>query len=159
MLSPKGAGFLYTRRNLQALVEPLVVSWGWGKNTPYTTGSRYIDTLEWWGTNDPSAYLSVQAAIQFMKEHDWASVGKGCHQMLRDAIQRISELDRPMFSVYGRCSIFFSNGDCAAAHHQKSFRFSELSFTSNIKSKSLVFSGMRRISSEYRSKDITQQLT
>jgi isopenicillin-N epimerase len=92
MLSPKGAGFLYTRRSLQDLVEPLVVSWGWGKNAPYTTGSRYIDILEWWGTNDPSAYLSVPAAIQFMEEQDWASVGAGCHRILSDGIQRIGEL-------------------------------------------------------------------
>ena len=77
MLSPKGAGFLYTRRGLQDMIEPLVVSWGWGKNSPYTTGSRYIDTLEWWGTNDPSAYLAVPAAIKFMEEHDWTSVQKG----------------------------------------------------------------------------------
>lgn len=74
MLSPKGAGFVYTRRDLQDIVEPLVVSWGWVTNTPYTTGSRYIEILEWWGTNDPSAYLAVPAAIQFMEEHDWSRV-------------------------------------------------------------------------------------
>ena len=86
MLSPKGAGFLYTRPNLQHLVEPLVVSWGWGENSPYTTGSSYIDALEWWGTNDPSAYLSVPAAIQFMEDQNWPSVRAGCYRILKDGM-------------------------------------------------------------------------
>jgi isopenicillin-N epimerase len=92
MLSPKGAGFLYTRPNLQALVEPLVVSWGWGENSPYTTGSAYIDALEWWGTNDPSAYLAVPAAIQFMEDHDWDGVRANCRQILANGIRQIGEL-------------------------------------------------------------------
>jgi len=92
MLSPKGAGFLYTRPGLQDIVEPLVVNWGWGKNAPDITGSRYIENLEWWGTIDPSAYLAVPAAIQFMEEHDWAHVQKRCHRLLNDCIQRINQL-------------------------------------------------------------------
>lgn len=92
MLSPKGAGFLYTRRSLQDVVEPLVVSWGWGENSPYTTGSRFIDSLEWWGTNDPSAYLSVPTAIQFMEENDWANVQEDCSRLLSRAVQTVTQL-------------------------------------------------------------------
>ncbi len=92
MLGPKGSGFLYTRREIQHLVEPLVVSWGWGENSTITTGSKYLDILEWWGTNDPSAYLAVPAAIQFQEEHDWLSVRKRCNQLLQDGLQRICDL-------------------------------------------------------------------
>jgi isopenicillin-N epimerase len=92
MLSPKGAGFLYTRREMQHLVEPLVVSWGWGQNSPYTTGSDYLDQLEWWGTKDPAAYLAVPAAIEFMDAHDWLAVRQSCNVLLREAIERINNL-------------------------------------------------------------------
>lgn len=107
MLSPKGSGFLYTRPSLQYLIEPLVISWGWGKNPPNTSGSRYIDALEWWGTNDPSAYLAVPAAIQFMREYDWESVTKRCHHMLKDALRKITQLTG-IRSVYSEAPQSFS---------------------------------------------------
>jgi len=92
MLSPKGAGFLYTRRELQSLVEPLIVSWGWGEDSPFTSGSKYLDYLEYTGTYDPSAYLSVPAAIQFQEEHNWPEVQSGCQQILTEGIQKINDL-------------------------------------------------------------------
>jgi isopenicillin-N epimerase len=99
MLSPKGSGFLYTRREAHELVESLVVSWGWGENSPYTTGSKYLDSLEWWGTIDPSAYLSVPAAIQFQEDHDWPIVQRDCQQILENGIQAINQLTG-MKSIY-----------------------------------------------------------
>ena len=92
MLSPKGAGFLYTRRELQPVVEPLVVSWGWGENSPFTSGSKYLDSLEYAGTYDPSAYLSVPAAIQFQEQHNWPEVQRRCRQILKEGLRKIDEL-------------------------------------------------------------------
>jgi len=92
MQSSKGAGFLYTRRALQTLLEPLVVSWGWGENASFTSGSKYLDYFEWSGTNDPSAYLSVPAAIQFQEEHNWPAVQHQCQQILADGLKRIDKL-------------------------------------------------------------------
>lgn len=92
MLGAKGAGFLYAKKKMQDMIEPLVVSWGWGKNSSYTTGSKFLDNLEWWGTKDPAASLSVPAAIQFQKEHDWPSVRQQCNTLLLEALQRIREL-------------------------------------------------------------------
>ena len=92
LLSAKGAGFLYASKEMQEMVEPLVVSWGWGSNSPYTTGSNFLDNLEWWGTKDPAAYLSIPAAIQFQEQHDWPSVRQQCNQILQEALRRISEL-------------------------------------------------------------------
>lgn len=91
MLSPKGAGFLYARPDVQSLLEPLVVSWGWGDSPPYTTGSRFLDQLEWWGTKDPAAALSVPAAIQFMQDHNWPAVQIGCQQILNKGIKEINQ--------------------------------------------------------------------
>ncbi len=92
MQSAKGAGFLYTRRELQSLVEPLVISWGWGENTPFTAGSKYLDNLEWWGTNDPAAYLSVPAAIKFQVAHHWSAVQHQCQQILAQGLKRFDRL-------------------------------------------------------------------
>jgi isopenicillin-N epimerase len=92
MLSPKGAGFLYARREVQELIEPLVVSWGYKANAEFTSGSRFVDYLQWSGTRDPAAALSVPAAIQFMQDYDWDSVRRECDWLLQQALQRISAL-------------------------------------------------------------------
>jgi isopenicillin-N epimerase len=92
MLAPKGAAFLYVRRDLQQSIEPFVVSWGSHPTPETTTGSRFIDLLQWTGTKDPTAALSVPAAIQFMQEHNWADVRCQSHLLLGQAIQRICDL-------------------------------------------------------------------
>ncbi len=91
-LSPKGAGFLYARPEVQHLVEPLVVSWGYHAAPEASTGSRFQDLLGWTGTRDPAASLSVPAALQFMQEHHWEQVRQDCHILLRQAIENICEL-------------------------------------------------------------------
>jgi isopenicillin-N epimerase len=104
MLGVKGSGFLHTRPEHQNLVEPLIISWGWGENSPFTTGSKYLDNLEWWGTYDPSAYLTVPTAIQFMEDYDWPHVQRRCHQILAEGIQRINELT-------GLCSAYSNSAE------------------------------------------------
>ena len=92
MLAPKGAAFLYVRREIQNLIDPLIVSWGMNPTPDIATGSRFIDVLQWTGTKDPSAALTVPVAIQFMHEHDWEEVRCHCHQLLRQALERICDL-------------------------------------------------------------------
>lgn len=92
MLSPKGAAFLYVRRELQHLAEPLIVSWGYQATEEMTTGSRFVDLLQWTGTKDPAAALSVPAAIQFMQEQNWDRVRSECHALLRETLERICDL-------------------------------------------------------------------
>ena len=81
MCSPKGAGFLYARKEVQPLLEPLVVSWGWEADEPGP--SRFVDEQEWQGTRDIAAYLTVPAAIEFMAAHEWERVRVRCHELLR----------------------------------------------------------------------------
>ncbi len=88
MLAPKGSGFLYARRDMHHLLEPLIVSWGWHPETPGP--SRLIDYVQWPGTHDPAAYLAVPAAIRFMETHHWPAVQRKCHALVRDVRTRIT---------------------------------------------------------------------
>jgi isopenicillin-N epimerase len=98
LCAPKGAGFLYARPEVQNLLEPLVVSWGWESEKPGS--SQFADHHEWWGTRDIAPFLSIPAAIQFQKEHAWESVRASCHELALDAEARIRQLTglRSMYS-------------------------------------------------------------
>ena len=90
LCAPKSAGFLHARPERQALLHPLIVSWGWESETPGV--APFIDYFEWRGTHDPAAYLSVPAAIDWQAERDWPRVRAACHELLLDASQRIAAL-------------------------------------------------------------------
>lgn len=90
LCAPKGAGFLYARPEVQHLLKPLVVSWGYESETP--SGSTFIDQHEWWGTRDLAAFLSVPAAIEFQEQHDWVKVRSACHQLAIETWGRINAL-------------------------------------------------------------------
>ncbi len=84
--APKGAGFLYARHDLQSMIEPSVVSWGWQEQY------GFVDRHQWQGTRDIAAYLSVPAAIAFQQEHDWDTVRAECHALASEARNRMAEL-------------------------------------------------------------------
>ena len=87
LCAPKGAGFLYARPEVQYLLKPLVVSWGYEAETP--SASQFVDHHEWWGTRDIAAFLAVPTAIQFQREQDWGRVRSACHELAREAETRI----------------------------------------------------------------------
>lgn len=107
MLAPKGSAFLFVKREVQPLVEPLIVSWGYRSIPEFTTGSQFIDLLQWTGTRDPAAALAVPAAIQFMEQHDWESVRVWCHNLLRQTLERIGDLTG-LLPLYPLDSDFYS---------------------------------------------------
>jgi isopenicillin-N epimerase len=92
MLAPKGAGFLFARPEVQHLLEPLVVSWGYQSKISPPRESAFIDLFQWTGTKDPAAALSVPAAIEFMNKHDWGTVQQRCHALLKNTLQHLSTL-------------------------------------------------------------------
>jgi len=94
MMAPKGAAFLHVRRELQAMINPLVISHGWtaeGREGPFG-GTPFVDMLEVQGTRDPSAWLTVPAAIDFVRQHDWAQVAAECTQLVQGTAARVRVL-------------------------------------------------------------------
>ncbi|MBN1642566.1 MAG: aminotransferase class V-fold PLP-dependent enzyme [Anaerolineae bacterium] len=88
MMSPKGAGFLHARREMQPMLEPLVGGrMGQDSQKTYLVGEH-----EYQGTRDYAAFLAVPAAIAFMETHDWPAVREECHELVRYARRAVSEL-------------------------------------------------------------------
>jgi isopenicillin-N epimerase len=98
MMTPKGSAFLYARPELQALLNPLVISHGWTAQSkqPGAKGafgnSPFIDEIEMQGTRDPSAMLAIPSAIAFRTEHDWAEVQRHCSALAQETARRLGEL-------------------------------------------------------------------
>jgi isopenicillin-N epimerase len=84
LCAPKGAGFLYVRRDLQRDVHPLLISWGYEGDDP-----SFLTRHEKQGTRDPAAYLSVPAAIEWQVAHDWHGVRERCHELARRAANEL----------------------------------------------------------------------
>jgi isopenicillin-N epimerase len=75
LCAPKGSGFLYVRDELQAELRPPVVTWG--------RNDGYVDRFGWSGTDDPTAMLSVSAAIEYQTTNHWPVVRERCRELAR----------------------------------------------------------------------------
>ena len=92
MMTPKGSSFMYVKKELQHLVDPLVVSWGYKALFP--SSSTFLDYHQTNGTRDYSAFLTIPAAIAFMKEHNWEQVATNCRQLVKANASILCELLR-----------------------------------------------------------------
>lgn len=90
LCAPKGAAFLYARPERLQAIEPLIVSWGYESDTPGP--SPLVDYVEWQGTRDISAFLSVPDAIAYQRERDWDTVRERCHALTIETVLRICEI-------------------------------------------------------------------
>jgi isopenicillin-N epimerase len=78
MCAPKGSAFLHARAEHHADLHATVTSWGYAAETAghagfdaYTGSTLLERRLQWQGTRDPSAWLSVPAAIDFVQSPSW----------------------------------------------------------------------------------------
>jgi isopenicillin-N epimerase len=62
--APKGAAMLWVRRDHQTHVRPVVISHG--ANSPRTDRSRFRLEFDWGGTDDPTPYICVKDALEFL---------------------------------------------------------------------------------------------
>ena len=83
LCAPKGSAFLYVRDELQAELRPPVVTWGWNDG--------YADRFSWSGTDDPTAMLSLGAAIDYQRVNDWPAVQERCAELARETQTAIVE--------------------------------------------------------------------
>jgi isopenicillin-N epimerase len=90
LCAPKGCAFLYARPEVQSMIEPLIVSWGWLPDQ--TSSAPLIDYNEYIGTRDLASFLAAQDAIRFQQEHDWDHVRAVCHQLAGETRERINSL-------------------------------------------------------------------
>ena len=90
MCAPKGCSFLYVRKELQHLFDPLIVSWGYKSAAP--SNSRFIDYHQMQGTRDFSAFLSMPKLIEFLNENDWPQVAADCRKLAHSNYQRFCDL-------------------------------------------------------------------
>ncbi len=94
MMAPKGCSFLYAAKTVQPICDPMIVSWGYQAAKP--SHSHFLDYHQMIGTRDFSAFLSVDACIKFMEQHNWTAVGRRCHQMVLDNAPRFYALLKSM---------------------------------------------------------------
>ena len=90
MMTPKGSSFLYVKKELQHLFDPLIVSWGYEPNL--STPATFFDYHQMQGTRDYSAFLTIPIAIDFMEKNDWKNVSKDCRDMVRENATRFATL-------------------------------------------------------------------
>jgi len=90
--APKGSSFLYASQDAQTWIDPLIISRGWDPRQIPDGSTRFIEYLEYQGTRDLSAFLSVPAAIQFQAEHDWPSQQDRCRRLAASTRVRINAL-------------------------------------------------------------------
>jgi isopenicillin-N epimerase len=71
LMAPRGAGFIWASPSGQAQIHPLVISHGFGQG--------FSAEFDWIGTRDPTAWLSVPAAV------DWHNKAGGAKLRGRNA--------------------------------------------------------------------------
>jgi isopenicillin-N epimerase len=87
--APFGSGFLYVHPRRQPQVQAVNLSWGL---PPPREPSAWWEEFYWSGTFDPSPYLAIPAAIDFLEQVGLESFRSSTHDLARYARERLVEL-------------------------------------------------------------------
>jgi isopenicillin-N epimerase len=91
LCGPKGSAFLWVRADRRGRIRPTVTSHG--ANDPRVDQSRYRLEFDWMGTSDPTAALSLPAAIDWMAAQvpgGWPAIMAANHAAALDARDRVA---------------------------------------------------------------------
>jgi isopenicillin-N epimerase len=83
LCAPKGCGFLYARADRRADLHPVTISHGYG--------GGFTAEFDWTGTMDPSAYLSLPAAIAFYERLGGAALRERNRQLAAEAATLLAD--------------------------------------------------------------------
>jgi isopenicillin-N epimerase len=98
LCGPKGAAVLWVRADRRERIHPIAVSHG--ANAPIVDRSRFRLEFDWTGTPDPTAYLTLPAAIDWMAAlpGGWPATMAANHQLAlagRDRLAAALGIDPP----------------------------------------------------------------
>lgn len=79
LCAPKGAAFLYASETARDWLVPPVVSWGRDR----VGEPGFQERFAWSGTSDPTAVLSLPAAIAYQEENGWPAQRARCAALAR----------------------------------------------------------------------------
>jgi isopenicillin-N epimerase len=86
---PKGCAVLYARPEVQHLLEPLAIGWGWRGAEP---ASRLIHLYQDQGTRDISPFLTATAALDFVESSSWRNQQDRGHWLAGEFQKAVVEL-------------------------------------------------------------------
>ncbi|MCE2391561.1 MAG: aminotransferase class V-fold PLP-dependent enzyme [Proteobacteria bacterium] len=82
--APRSCGLLWVAPELQPRMHPVVVSWNLDQG--------FAAEFEWTGTRDPSAFLAVPAALDFLDRLDFEALRKYNHGLLWRGVEWLNGL-------------------------------------------------------------------
>jgi isopenicillin-N epimerase len=98
LCAPKGSAFLHARTEHHSMLDSTVISWGYAQGTGGHSGfDAYLGTslferrMQWQGTRDISAWLTVPAALDFQAKHDWPQVQVRSHELAKLALDVLTK--------------------------------------------------------------------
>jgi isopenicillin-N epimerase len=84
--APLGSGFLYVRGRHKSELQPVVTSWG---RSLSGRPASWKDEFHWFGTYDPSGYLSIPDAIEFLELVGLEQFRSQTHALARYAREQV----------------------------------------------------------------------